>query len=224
MMPKRSLQELLAVDDPAWPLVQSWIREATNPVEVLPPDDRHRGQALEDTQVTIRSPMGALIYETGGVLIDHGWLRLLGSGHPRLPRSMPVWNRERSSKGFWLIGDDVVGGFFALDGGALGPGKGHVYYFAPDSLRWEPMQEMGYTDFLMWTLKGNLASFYESLRWPGWATEASSVGGDRALSIWPPPWVKEGKDIGRCSREPVPISEVYGLNVIEFPRQLSDGS
>src|SRR5262245_57216917 len=35
-MPKRALQELLNVDEPAWPLVQSWLREATNPVEVLP--------------------------------------------------------------------------------------------------------------------------------------------------------------------------------------------
>ena len=107
MTERRSLRDLLAVDDPAWPLVQSWIREATNPLEVLLVDERQRGQALEDTQVTIRSPMGAVVYETGGLLVDHGWLRLLGSGHPRLPRSMPVWNRVRASTGFWLIGDDL---------------------------------------------------------------------------------------------------------------------
>ena len=37
--------------------------------------------------------MGAVIFETGGILIDEGWLRILGSGHPRLPRSLPDWNK-----------------------------------------------------------------------------------------------------------------------------------
>src|SRR5262249_6162259 len=96
MAPMRILEELLDTNDPAWPLVQSWVREATNAVEVLPPSDPARGEALVATQVTTRSPMGAVIYETGGLLVDHGWLRLLGSGHPRLPRSLPAWNLGRS--------------------------------------------------------------------------------------------------------------------------------
>jgi hypothetical protein len=95
-MPNRTLQELLNVDEPAWPLVQSWLREAINPLEALPPSDPARGEALVATQVTTRSPMGAVIYETGGLLVDHGWLRLLGSGHSRLPRSLPGWNGGRS--------------------------------------------------------------------------------------------------------------------------------
>src|SRR4051812_41432426 len=42
-------------------------RRSQNPVEVLPPiDDVTRERALHDTQVTPRSPMGAIIYETGG--------------------------------------------------------------------------------------------------------------------------------------------------------------
>jgi hypothetical protein len=48
-MPKRPLQELLNVDEPAWPLVQSWLREATNAVEVLPPSDPARSEALVAT-------------------------------------------------------------------------------------------------------------------------------------------------------------------------------
>src|SRR5215813_320832 len=109
-MPKRPLQELLNTDEPAWPLVQSWLQEATSPVEVLPPSDPARGEALVATQVTTRSPMGAIIYETGGLLVDRGWLRLLGSGHTRLPRSLPAWNLGRSwrengeSPPFLLIG------------------------------------------------------------------------------------------------------------------------
>ena len=58
----KPLHELISRDDPGWPLVQQWVGEATNSVEVLPPpDDDARERALLDTQVTTRSPMGAII-------------------------------------------------------------------------------------------------------------------------------------------------------------------
>ena len=43
-------------------------------------------------QVTTRSPMGAIAFETGGLLFDHGWLRLLGSGSMRLEGDLARWN------------------------------------------------------------------------------------------------------------------------------------
>jgi Protein of unknown function DUF2625 len=86
-MPMKPLHELINRDDPGWPLVQQWVVEATNPVEVLPPpNDATRERALLDMQATTRSPMGAITYESGGIFVDHGWLRILGSGHSRLPR------------------------------------------------------------------------------------------------------------------------------------------
>src|SRR5262249_10892670 len=106
----RPVQELINADDSAWPLVQEWVAAAVRPVEVLPPSEA-REEALYQTQVTTRSPMGAVVYETGGILIDGGWLRVLGSGHSRLTRTLPGWNGERAD-GYLLVADDVVGGFF----------------------------------------------------------------------------------------------------------------
>ena len=40
--------------------------------------------ALYKTQVTTRSPMGAIIYETMNILIDNGWIRILGSGNEKI--------------------------------------------------------------------------------------------------------------------------------------------
>src|SRR5581483_8902470 len=68
----RSLPELVDAADPARPLVEQWIREARRPVEVLTTERHRREQALLTLQVTTRSPMGALAYQTGGLLIDHG--------------------------------------------------------------------------------------------------------------------------------------------------------
>src|SRR5690242_18738970 len=142
---RRSLGELTSTDDPAWPLVQQWAREAKNHVEVLPPSPNAPAE-LEAAQVTLRSPMGAIVYHTGGLLIDRGWLRVLGGGgNARLQRSLMGWNQGRTfegeacTAGYMLIADDVLGGFFAGNGGALGPDVKNVYYFAPDTLRWESL-------------------------------------------------------------------------------------
>src|SRR5262245_34387499 len=132
----RSLKDLLS-DDPAWELVREWIAAASNRVEVLPARDPDRVRALEAVQVTTWSPMGAVVYETGGLLIDGGWLRILGSGHPRLPRTLPGWNKGRTSSEtqsappILVVADDVIGGSFAINGGALDGPLGHVHYFAP---------------------------------------------------------------------------------------------
>ncbi len=113
--------------------------------------------------------MGAVIYETGGIFIDNGWLRILGSGNDKLDRGLMSWNKRKSYNNmadnplFLLIADDVVGGYFTLNAGGLGSSIGGVYYLAPDTLAWENL-ECSYSDFLQWALKGNLAQFYENVR------------------------------------------------------------
>lgn len=226
MYTPRPLSELLSTDDPAWPLVQEWVADATNPVDVLPPSP-DAGTVLKSIQVTLRAPLGAIAYHTGGILVDDGWIRILGSGHPRLPRTLLDWNLGRSITAFgerpefFLIADDVIGGFFAINGGAFGSGPNHVFYHAPDTLRWESL-EQGYSDFLAFCFLGDLEKYYEPYRWPEWRDEVARIGGGASLSVWPPLWTKEGKDIQRSDRRAIPVEEVYGLNVIEYPRQLGD--
>lgn len=104
----RKLEELVDLKDSAMPLVRQWLAEGTCPFEIFPPSAR-RNDVLIGLQVTTRSPMGAIAYETGGILVDHGWLRFLGSGHPRLQRDIVGWNANRSV-GYLLVADDVIGG------------------------------------------------------------------------------------------------------------------
>ena len=214
----KPVEELINLEQPAWPHVQPWLAAATNPVEVLPVvDDATRRQALHETQVTTRSPMGAVIYETGGILIDSGWLRILGSGHPRLPRSLPQWNHGRtlSAPGqpppFFLVADDVTGGFFAIDGGGLQLAPGKVCYFGPDTLKWENTGR-GYAEFLQWCLRGDLAKYYETFRWPGWREEIATVSGDQAISFHPF-LSAAGPPTAQRSRRPCSLAEIYRLHV-----------
>jgi hypothetical protein len=214
-MQPRPLSELINTQAPAFPLVRDWIAQAVRQVEALPPSP-DRADVLLRTQVTTRSPMGAIVYETGGILIDHGWLRVLGSGHERLTRTLPDWNEGRSN-GFYLVADDAVGGFFAINGGALGPDLKHMYYFAPDSLEWEPM-EMDYSDFLYWTCTGRLDEFYESLRWPGWESDVAKLHGDQCDPMWPPLWTVDDQS-GSAKRFECPVDEMWALQM-DFREQL----
>ncbi len=211
----RPLEELLS-DDPAWPEVQSWLAQATNPAAVLP-TDRARGEdVLYRIQMTSRSTLGAVALETGGLLVDHGWLRILGAGGPRMNGNLASWNglAERSEiggvGGAMIVAHDAVGGFFALNGGGFGPQTGDVFYFAPDTLEWEELGR-GYSDFLYWVLTGDLGGFYEALRWPTWREDASTIGADFGFSLVPPPFTKEGKLVANASRRPVPMVELWGI-------------
>lgn len=205
----RPLQELIDPQDPALPLVQKWAAAAVRPVELLPPSPA-RDEVLYRTQVTTRSPMGAVAHETGGILIDHGWLRVLGSGSDRLARTLPGWNEGRSD-GFYLVADDTVGGFFALNGGALGPDRGQLYYFAPDSLNWEPMS-IGYSQFLQWAFAGRMEAFYEWIRWPGWDADVPRLHGDRCYTFYPFLFTLEGQG-GSGRRGEVPVQEAWDFQM-----------
>lgn len=204
----RTLDDLIDAEDSALPLVKEWAQGTKHSFEVLPPS-QDRERVLLALQVTTRSTMGAVAYETGGLLLDHGWLRVLGSGHPKLPRNIVDWNKERSA-GFLLVADDVVGGFFAINGGGLGDDAGAMYYWAPDSLAWEPL-EIGYSNFIEWASTDRLQAFYADLRWSGWEAEIKSIGADQCFNFYPFLWTKEGA-VQTSARKAVSIAEQYALN------------
>lgn len=215
--PMRSVEELINNEDPGWPVVQEWIQHATNAVEVLAVDAEKGRDALYKTQVTTRSPMGAIVYSTGGIFIDHGWIRILGGGSPRLNRSLPEWNKGKGMPGYdqyaayLLIADDAVGGYFALNGGGLGNDRGKIYYWAPDTQAWESL-DLSYSDFLGWCFGGDLNDFYKGFRWQSWQDDVAKLDGNEVFNFFPPLFTAEGKDINKVSRKPMAVDEQYRLN------------
>ena len=220
----RPIEELINNKEPGWPLIQEWIGQAKYKVEVLACDSVKANDALYKTQVTTRSPMGAIVHSTGGILVDDGWIRILGSGSIRLPRSLPEWNKGKSfseygqKAPFYLVADDAIGGFFAINGGGLGNDPGKMYYLAPDNLEWEPMEKT-YTEFLQFCFLGDLEKYYEGYRWKGWRNEVASLPGDKTFNFSPFLWTKEGKDINKISRKAIPVEEQYWLT-LDMKKQL----
>ena len=217
-MPKRSLEELINKQEPGWDLVSGWLKQAKNKVQVLPKSPTRADSALLAAQVTTRSPMGAVIYETGGILVDNGWLRILGSGSPGLDHDLMSWNKDKQ-QGFLLVADDVLGGFYAINAGAFGPeSMGKIFYFAPESLSWQATDKT-YSDFLIFCFSGNLSDFYHGLRWKGWEQEVSAFTGNQGIACYPFLFTKEGKNIAKNKRGVVPIAELWTFGQ-DMQRQL----
>lgn len=220
----RPVEELINTKDPGWPFVQKWIHAAKNKVVILPCDTLAAKDALFKTQVTTRSPMGAIVYSTGGILVDDGWIRILGSGSIKLSRSLPEWNRGKTFKTygekapFFLIADDAIGGFFAINGTGLGKDLGKVYYLAPDTLEWEDL-DLTYTEFLLFCFSEDLEKFYNGYRWKGWRKEVAAISGDQAFNFFPPLFTKEGKDLTKSSHKAVPVEEQYAYT-LDMQKQL----
>lgn len=222
----KNVDELINNTEPGWTLVSEWISSAKNKVEILTCDSAKAKDALYKTQITTRSPMGAIIYSTGGLLIDNGWIRILGSGHSKLDRTLPDWNKGKTfneygeAPSFLLIADDAVGGFFAINGGELGKDLGKVYYLSPDNLNWEPL-ELTYTEFLLFCFNHDLNKYYEGLRWKNWQEDVSTLDGNKVYNFYPFLWTKEGKNIDKNSRKQIPVEEQYSFN-IDMRKQLEN--
>ncbi|MGX2956608.1 DUF2625 family protein [Ursidibacter arcticus] len=183
----KSLEELVD-KNPAWNIVKTWFGSANNHYEVLDPDVENAGKELIGMQLSTATPLGSMIFYTGGLLIDYGWLRILGSGNAKLSRGFFEWNfgktfEQSGERPFHLlIADDVVGGYFAINGGGLGDKVGLVHYFHPKKQKWESIG-LNYSQFLGWALTADIASFYHDLRWDNWQKEIEKVSGNQVINV-----------------------------------------
>ena len=72
-------------------------------------------------------------------MIESGWLHVLGSGCERMNRGIYSFSLGKSFSesgqmpSYLLVADDVLGGFFAINGGTFCGKSGNVFYYAPDS-------------------------------------------------------------------------------------------
>jgi hypothetical protein len=214
----RPVDQLINKTDPGWTVVKKWIDSAKNKVEILPVDTSKAKDALYKIQVTSRSIMGAIVYSTGGLLIDNGWIRILGSGSPKMQRTLPDWNKGKAFKefgdqpAFFLVADDAAGGYFAINYGSFGSDLESIYYLSPDNLEWEPLA-MYYEDFVWFCFSGDIKEFYKGIRWKSWQKDTQSLKADEVFHILPPLWSKEGKDVEKSFRKPVPAEEQFYYNL-----------
>lgn len=191
--PRRSLRELCEVSDPAWPELQARIAAAPNAAVLLPADPERAKRCVEGVQAPVSTVLGAVAFHVGGLMIDDGWLRLIGCGHARMRAGLLEWNGLAGPGSFpgiggaVIVGHDVLGGVFAVNGGGLFGELGEVNYWDPRAVAWAPLG-VKYPSFLVWALEGDLGQLYADCRWEDWDRDLSAVTGDQAIVRTPPPW------------------------------------
>jgi len=116
-----------------------------------------------------------------------------------------------------VVAHDVMGGFFAVNGGGLTGEPGHVHYFGQDTLVWQDLR-FGYSGLLRWALAGDLDRFYANLRWDGWQEDVRGVNADDGFSVHPPLWSRESRT-GPVKRAVVPMKELWAYGM-DAKRQL----
>lgn len=218
----RRVEELTDVPDPAWEAIR-YLADQNPSTTVVDSNPKQNHEVLWRLQVTARSFLGAMALNSGGVLADHGWFRLLGGGSPHLAdlaaaNGLGEPKDDAVQPPCLLVGYDALGGRFAIDGGALGVGAGEVCFFGPDSLAWEGLGG-GHADFVSAAISGQLADTFSALRWSGWQEEVGRLLPDQGLAAYPPPFSREGQEIGAASRRTVPIQELFDF-YDEAARQL----
>jgi hypothetical protein len=217
----RSGAELATESDPVWPRLRELVEQITT-ARVLPVVPEAGQAVLFRLQVTAGSTLGALALNCG-LLLDHGWLRILGGGTSELPdlataNGLGAPAPEQGPLGSLTVAYDVLGGTFAINGGDLPGDLGEVHYWGPDTLDWTPIGA-GHTDFVHWTLSGGLQNFYQDLRWPGWVEETTSLREDQGITVYPCLAAAEGQNITAAKRGPVPFAELLAFNQ-DLARQL----
>jgi len=96
----KELKDLINKNEDAITLIQEWKENAKNKVQILENDSLKSKEALFHLQVSTRSPMGAIVFHTGGILINNGWIRIYGSGNNNLNRSLSDWNKGKTFQNF----------------------------------------------------------------------------------------------------------------------------
>jgi hypothetical protein len=222
----RSPEELASVADPAWPHIERLVAESAAAVRVLPLPEPGAGlEAMFRLQVTAASTLGAMAATCGAILADHGWLKLLGAGHDGLP-SLPDANGlgepgpASAPPDYLVVGYDVLGGTFAVNGGGLAAAPGEICYFGPDTLDWTPLGLPGHSALLRWAVAGGPAETFTDLRWDGWQSEVSALPAGKAIFCFPPLWAAEARGGQAVQRSAVPLAEAIAAQQ-EYARQLA---
>ncbi|MEI2281016.1 DUF2625 family protein [Paenibacillus polysaccharolyticus] len=207
-----SADELIDRENHAWPELKALMDQGGNTYTYVPAKPEMGKNTLHQLQVSRRSYLGAVAYETEGMVVDYGWITLLGAGGESVYGSLASWNglsaepAVEALPGMMVVAYDVAGGFFALDTGKF-DGSGQIYYFAPDALEWEST-ELSYSKFMTWLAEGDLQLFYETFRWKGWQEDMAQLDKGQVFAYFPPLWTKEGSG-KKSSKTPVDIAEAW---------------
>lgn len=198
--------------DKLWDKALNLINKSNKEVYVF---DGEKNVGIKETEILgldKESFLSAVILYTSGICIDN-WVRIIGQNSFDR-RGIVLYNKDSSDKELMekllIVGQDIVGGIFAINNGKFKEGINQIWYFAPDTLEWECL-DMDYNELLTWVLSENIDKFYANMRWDNWREDCRLVGFDEVILIYPFLWSREC-DLRTISKKTVAFEELSSLN------------
>ena len=192
-----------------WQQLLKLFEKADRPIKICEGDYTRGVNEINEIGASPESVLGAVIVNSCGIVFDN-WVFVIGqsSGNYGILNFSEKMNYD--SNGLLVVATDIVGGVFALNMGRFAEDQGMVWYFAPDTLKWESL-EMKYSGFIAWLTQGDLSGYYSSMKWTDWRKDAESVSFGEGILIYPYLWAKEC-NIETASKTVVPLSEILRMN------------
>lgn len=199
--------------DELWDEALSIINRSDKEVYVFGGERNIGIKETENLGLDKESFLGAIILYTSGICIDN-WVRIIGQNSVDR-RGIVLYNNDSSvqkelTEGMLIVGQDIVGGIFAINNGKFREGIHQIWYFAPDTLEWECL-DLDYFELFTWLLSENIDKFYSSMRWDNWREDCKLVRFDEVILIYPFLWSKEC-NLKSISKKIVPFEELRNLN------------
>lgn len=197
-----------------WNEVASMIKKSNRKIQMFEGKENIGHIEIEALGLNRKSILGVIILYTSGICVDN-WIRIIGQNCLErkgiIMYNEPNERRENTVlKGMLIIGQDVVGGIFAINREKFVEGIHKIWYFAPDTLEWECL-DMSYAEFIAWLMQGDIDEFYSSMRWDNWMEDCRNINFNEVLLIYPFLWSKEC-DLKKISKKAVPYEELMGIN------------
>ena len=183
-----------------WADIRKSIDDSPKNIKVLTGSEDAAKKALAKYFIPADTGLGTVISNCGGIVVDDR-LRIYGAGEIDITVRNELYNI-----GAMIAAEDIYGGLFFFGS------DNKLMYYAPDTL--EPEEtNLSYTPFLYWAITGDTDGFYSDLTYPGWQKEAAGLLYDQGIAFYPFLWTKEGKNLSRCTRNAVPMTEIVGFEL-----------
>lgn len=190
-----------------WNAIIKSIEESEKDIQLLPIEQIVLNDIEQKYKIAPESTIGCIIYNTGGMVIDH-WIRLYGAGKLNFAERNQIFPYNDI-----VIGEDILGGLFII------LENGNIAYFAPDTLEMEDM-EISFSQFLYWCVQGDTDTFYIDYRWENWKDEIRNMDLDKGVSFYPFLWA-EADGIEARHREQIAMKEIISLE-FDFLKQMTN--
>lgn len=188
-----------------WKEIEDMFNKSQNIISMEKANDETQ-KILEKLPVNEQSVLGQIVLNVSQIVVN-GYLRVLG-GDSLVILNECVKKYHRGNK--LVIAYDIFGGIYAIGNGDFESEKRNIWYFAPNSLEWEPLG-ITYPQFIAWICSENIKDFYIDFTWSGIENVIKDVKRNQAILIYPFLWANEC-NIETAKKTLVPLEELIAIN------------